>query len=420
MRGTASVLAVAGALTAGAAHAEDITLTVWSHEADSKSKVAWRELAARNFEEAHPGVKVKITWYQKEPLFSALNTALRAGQGPDAFYIERDRVEYITNGFVTPLNDLINWSSIKPWTKDVWTIDGKTYAVPQEVWTLENFFNETRMAELGITLPDNKQLSQTEYLELVKKSVAAGISPLAAGAGDRPYPGAYMTQELLLKRLGVDDYRALLDGKISYTDPRVIEVLGYVHQLVEAGFYPKSFTTMTLAETWPYFEANPAALMLIMGSFYAGHPFTSDVPDSFKLGVMKIPALDNGVCNECKTAAVGASFAINSNSEHKELVADFLNEMATPEMGARWVKTVLLGTAVETGPIESDNPKMKAYLDEYNEANQGAKYFIGAPHQYLTGSCKEAWAQIINVALPANLISIEDTAARLDQACYRP
>ena len=113
MRGTASVLAVAGALTAGAAHAEDITLTVWSHEADSKSKVAWRELAARNFEEAHPGVKVKITWYQKEPLFSALNTALRAGQGPDAFYIERDRVEYITNGFVTPLNDLINWSSIK-------------------------------------------------------------------------------------------------------------------------------------------------------------------------------------------------------------------------------------------------------------------------------------------------------------------
>ena len=86
MRGTASVLAVAGALTAAAAHAEDITLTVWSHEADSKSKVAWRELAARNFEEAHPGVKVKITWYQKEPLFSALNTALRAGQGPDAFY----------------------------------------------------------------------------------------------------------------------------------------------------------------------------------------------------------------------------------------------------------------------------------------------------------------------------------------------
>ncbi|MEZ5865431.1 MAG: ABC transporter substrate-binding protein [Geminicoccaceae bacterium] len=171
---------------------------MWSHEADSKPKVAWRELAARNFEKAHPGVKVEISWYQKEPLFSALNTALRAGQGPDAFYIERDRIEYIENGFVIPLDDMINWDNIKPWTRAVWQIDGKTYAVPQEVFTVENYYNVTKMDELGVELPESKQLSQDAYLELVKTAVAAGMAPLAVGVGDRPYPGAYMAEELLL------------------------------------------------------------------------------------------------------------------------------------------------------------------------------------------------------------------------------
>jgi multiple sugar transport system substrate-binding protein len=83
---------------APAALAQEVTLEVWSHEADEPAKVAFRELAARNLEKAHPGVKVKITWYEKNPLFAALKTALPAGKGPDVFYLEPDQTEYITAG----------------------------------------------------------------------------------------------------------------------------------------------------------------------------------------------------------------------------------------------------------------------------------------------------------------------------------
>ena len=81
-----------------AASAQDVTLEVWSHEADEPAKVAFRELAARNLEKSHPGAKVKITWYEKNPLFAALKTALPAGKGPDVFYLEPDQVEYISAG----------------------------------------------------------------------------------------------------------------------------------------------------------------------------------------------------------------------------------------------------------------------------------------------------------------------------------
>ncbi len=88
------------------ASAQDVTLEVWSHEADEPAKVAFRELAARNLEKSHPGVKVKITWYEKNPLFAALKTALPAGKGPDVFYLEPDQVEYITAGMDARRKDL--------------------------------------------------------------------------------------------------------------------------------------------------------------------------------------------------------------------------------------------------------------------------------------------------------------------------
>ena len=102
----AASLALAVAM-APAAKAEDATITVWTHEADEPAKVALREQAARNLEASHPGVHVKITWYEKDALYAALKTALPAGQGPDVFYVEPDQTEYITNGYIVPLDNLV-------------------------------------------------------------------------------------------------------------------------------------------------------------------------------------------------------------------------------------------------------------------------------------------------------------------------
>ena len=81
------------------------------------------------------------------------------------------------------------------------------------------------MADLGVTVPANGQFSQAQFLDLVKKAKAKGITPMAQGVGDRPYPGSYITHEALLKKLGPKDYDALLQGKLSWSDPRVVETL---------------------------------------------------------------------------------------------------------------------------------------------------------------------------------------------------
>jgi ABC-type glycerol-3-phosphate transport system substrate-binding protein len=48
--------------------------------------------------------------------------------------------------------------------------------------------------------------------------------------------------------------------------------------------------------------------------------------------------MDGGACNQGKTSAIGASFGINSASKDKDVAAEFLNAMSTPEMGKMWIK----------------------------------------------------------------------------------
>ncbi len=400
----------------------ETTITLWSHEADEAAKVAWAETAARNFEGKNPEVKVKFTWYQKEPLYAALRAALRAGQGPDIFYTEPDQTEYIDNGFLLPLDDLLNWNNVEVWAREVWTHGGKVYGLPKAAYTVELYYNKDLMKKLGVTLPANGQFNQSQFLDLVRKAVAAGMTPIVQGVGDRPYPGAYLLHEALLRKLGRADYAKLLDGKLSYKDPRVVDVFRWVKELVDAGAYPKSFATLKLGESHYYFHTKPGGLMFPMGSFYSGRAFVppdkGGQPENFPLGIMAFPAMDGGACDRCKTLVVGGTFSINAATKYPKLAAGLLNEMATPEMGTLWLSTVLQQTPIKNDPSKVTG-KYAAYFRELAERNKGAEYFNGIPFDRLKGQCRDAFAQVMNTAFPGGLLGVDKAVEMMNQSCYK-
>jgi len=418
---------MAGALLLAAgwttkARAEDVTINVWSHEADEDAKVAFREKAAKNLEAAHPGVRVKITWYEKNPLLAALKTALPAGQGPDVFYVEPDWTEYVEAGYLAPLDDLVNWNNIEPWARAVWVHNGKTYGIPQEAYTNEIYYNKDLLKKLGVELPASGQLTQAQFLDLVKKAKAAGMTPIAQGVGDRPYPGAYIVGEALLRKLGKDDYAKLWTGKLSFQDPRVQDVLKWVKEVVDAGAYPKNFMTLKLGESHYYFYTKPGSLMLPMGSWYTGRAFVpvdkGGQPADFPLGIMQFPAMDGGACNKCKTSGIGASFAINAASKNKKLAAEYLNAMSTPEMGKMWIETVYLQTGIKAD-VKSFSGPHAAYFTELMDRQKGADYFIGQPLDFVQGKCKDTFAQVLNSGFPGGLLTVEQTAKMMNDGCYK-
>jgi multiple sugar transport system substrate-binding protein len=398
------------------ASAEELTL--WSHWAAEKIKRDFVEDAIKRYEAAHPGTTIKASWYEKNALYAALKTALRAGQGPDIFYAEPDQVEYMDNGLLLDLSS-VNWNNVEPWAKQIWEYKGKPYGLPLEAWTVELYYNTTMMKEIGVNVPASRQVDAATFLDMTKKAKAKGWTPMALGVGDRPFPGAHLVHEALLEKLGIDDYGKLLKGDLSWSDPRVVDTLRYLRTVIDAGLLPATFTSLKLGEAHTYFHTSPGALTFLDGSFYTSRAFNppdkGGQPVNFPLGVMRYPAMSNAACNQCKTIAVGGSYVVNATTKHPKEAIAFLNSMATPEMGNRWLETVLVQTGIKSDPSKVGGPHA-AYFKDLAAANVGAKYFFGLPNQVMQGKAKETFTQVFNNAFPAGSISVDDAVKQMNAA----
>ena len=404
-------------ITGGSSFAQGKVVTLWSHWADHDSKRAFVEEAARTFEAKNPGVKVNITWYEKAALYASLKTALRAGQAPDIFYAEPEQVEYLENNLLYDLSKGLKWSAIEDWAKEAWTYKGGVYGFPLEAWTVELYYNKKMLADLGARLPANGQFGQAAFLDLVRKAKAKGTTPISLGVADRPYPGAFLTHEAILKKLGLADYDKLFNGKLDWSDSRVVSALTFVKQVVDAGALPPSFSSLKLGESHFYFHTKPGSLMFLMGSFYPSRAFNppdkGGQPPDFQLGIMQYPGLDNASCNECKSITIGGSYVVNAASKNPNLAIELLNAMATPEMGNKWLETVLVQTGIKADPSKIKGPYAQ-YFRDLAKASEGKKYYLNLPQGVLRGKAKEVFAQVVNQAFPAGLIGVEEVVKQMN------
>lgn len=416
--GVLAAIATAGAtLTPLRAQAQEITL--WSHWAAEQPKRQFVEEAIRRFQAANPGVTVKTTWYEKNALYAALRTALRAGQGPDVFYAEPDQVEYVQNNFLLDLTQGIDWDKVEPWARQVWTYNGRSYGLPLEAWTVEMYVNTKLLQELGGAVPASLQHTQSEFLELVRKARARNITPISAGVGDRPFTGAFLTHETLLMRLGKEDYGKLLGGQLRWDDPRVVDSLRFVRSLVEARAFPPGVATMQLGQSHTYFHTNPGTAFFPMGSWYTSRAFNppdqGGQPVDFPLGVMRMPLPDNAACPRCRTIAVGGSYVVNARTRHPDAARAFLNAFATSEMGNLWLENVMVQTGIKADASRIQGARA-GYFRQLAASNADAEYFFGIPLQILQGRVRDTFVQVVNNAFISGQASVEDVVRQMNAA----
>lgn len=419
---TLGAIALAAVLSPMPADAKQ-KLTMWSHFADHQAvRALYSELEA-TFEKENPDIDLEMTFYEKKALFAAEMTALRAGEGPDIIYLEPDRVQFIDAGLVKPLNGLMDLDRLEDFAKEAYTRDGKVYALSMQAFTVELYYRKDLMDKIGVKLPADYTQTQAEFLDMVKKSKAAGIVPVVQGIGDRPYPGSYLIHELLLRKLGRDDYAKLWAGKLSFKDKRIVEVFDFMKEVIDAGAYPKTFTTLKLGESHYYFHTKPGGLTFPLGSWYSSRAFNDPdkggQPAGFPLGIMQFPKMDNGACPNCKTIGVAGSYGINANSKQPELAGKFLDVMAREEVGRKWISTVFVGTGVKVDTSGGFKGTYADYFTQLGERSKGREFFLGTPIDHIRGKCKETFIQVMNGAFPAGLMKPDQAISMMDGACYK-
>ncbi|MCM0018704.1 MAG: ABC transporter substrate-binding protein [Tagaea sp.] len=411
--GAAALAAGLGAPAIGQAQAVEITL--WSHWAAEQIKRDFVEDAVRRFEATNPGVRIRTAWYEKTALYAALRTALRANTAPDIFYAEPDQTEYMDNGLLLDLSAL-NWANVEAWAKNAWTWRGKPYGLPLEASTVELYYNRAMLAELGMALPAAGQFSAEQFMDMVRRARARNWTPMALGVGDRPFPGAYLTHEALLKRLGVADYGALMAGGLPFNDSRVVETLRWLKGVIDAGLLPTSFTSLKLGEAHTFFHTNPRAVTFLNGSWYTSRAFNpvdkGGQPADFPLGIMNYPAIPGAAAPEAKTMAVGGSYVVNAATRQPQRAVAFLNSLATPEMGNRWLENVLVQTGIKSDPSRIGGP-YAGYFKMLADVNARSVYYFGLPSQVMQGRRRETFTQVFNNAFPAGTIGVDDAVRQM-------
>src|SRR5208282_6569590 len=179
---------------------------------NNPGQVAIWEKIGKDYEAAHPGVKVDLKSLENEAFKAKLPTMLQADESrPNLFYSWGGGVMQAQDkaGFLKDVTKDVaaSESDLSPTAVDAFKVDNKAVGVPFEVGEVVFYYNKKLFEKAGVKAEDVK--SWDDFLGAVKKLKAAGITPLVVGAGEK-WP-MHFYYSYLVMRIGGET--ALADAK---------------------------------------------------------------------------------------------------------------------------------------------------------------------------------------------------------------
>ena len=431
--------APADAEDAAAAAADGpVTIEWWSHWANQPANRAVIEQIAADYEVEHPNVEIEVTWWDKNPLRDAIRSAMTAGEGaPDITTFDSPQVEWVEAGWVLPLTDVLPWENFIEGTQldgaypSLGYPDNYKFNIGATVNML--FYNPQIFEELGIEVPEDRQFTEDEFLEVVQTCSDAGYAGVADAIGNRPYPGVYPAQYALFNLVGPEEYEQYDAGLKSWDTPEARRALEYTAELRDAGLWPESFSTMTIDEFHTYFHTLQRACMFYIPTWYTGRAFQPEdsggqSPD-FQFGMLLYPEMEGAAAPDTVMNTYESGYAVLSSTEHPDIAKDILAFAAQPQYGALWTTVTDIPSAIQYDP-ESDRPaeevlaglevevepgKWAWYWDEFNSVYGPApKALVGTVAR--CGDFDAAVVAALNEGLPLGLIDVDQAVEMLDAA----
>ena len=159
-------------LLAGAAQAEDVTLTIESWRNDDLT--IWQDKLIPAFEAANPGIKLVFAPTAPAEYNAALNSKLQAGSAGDLITCRPfdASLELYNQGNLSDLSGLAAMANFSPVAKSAWqTDDGSaTFCVPMASVIHGFIYNKDIFKELGLEEPK----TEDEFFAVLEKIKANG------------------------------------------------------------------------------------------------------------------------------------------------------------------------------------------------------------------------------------------------------
>lgn len=311
----------------------------WWHIANTPPLLpVWQQLADA-YTAQHSNVKINITPIENEAFKAKMTTETQSGHAPNLFHTWGGGVlkQQVDAGLVKEITaDTTSVvSGISPAAMDAYTIDGKVYALPNDIGMVGFWYNKALFSKAGISAPP---ATWAELLDDVRKLKGAGVVPIAI-AGQAKWPEMYYWTYLAMRMVGTDGLKKAFSDK-KFDSPELVQAGKHLKELADLQPFQNGFLAAPYDQ--PTGQAatmgNAQAAMELMGQWapsvqkeQSGKGIGAD------LDFFTFPAVDGGKGKATDMMGGGGGFAVGKDAP--PATVDFLKFLLQPENIKKGVAT---------------------------------------------------------------------------------
>lgn len=355
MKTTLRFALLASTLLAGAAQAEDVTLTIESWRNDDLA--IWQEKLIPAFEAANPGIKVVFAPTAPAEYNAVLNSKLDAGSAGDLITCRPfdASLELYNKGQLADLSGLASMANFSDVAKSAWQTDdgAATFCVPMASVIHGFIYNADAFAQLGIEVPK----TEAEFFAALDKIKADGTYiPMAMGTNDQ-WEAATMGYNNIGPNYwkGEEGRKALIAGTQKLTDEawvapfrQLAKWKDYLGDGFEAQTYPDSQNLFTLGRAAIY----PAGSWEISG-------FNTQA--GFKMGAFAPPVAAEG--DTCYISDhTDIALGMNAKSAHPEETKKFLEWVGSADFATLYANALPGFFSLNSTPVAMEDPLAQEFV----------------------------------------------------------
>ncbi|MGN0466415.1 MAG: ABC transporter substrate-binding protein [Lachnospiraceae bacterium] len=214
---------------------------------------------------AETGIKASIQVLDWNSYWTLLEAGATGGDMPDVFWMHsNEAVKYMSNDILLDITDRVNSSEklemdkFPQDLKDMYTYDGKIYAIPKDMDTIAMWYNKTMFDEAGLDYP-TADWTWDDFYEIAKKLTKDDGSQYGFAMNPSNEQDTWMN---IVYTMGGTILKE--DGTSGFDDPQTIKAMEFVDKLVKDVCPPAN--TMSETGTDVLFQSGKVA-MISQGSW---------------------------------------------------------------------------------------------------------------------------------------------------------